>query len=145
MHTDQTEDLAQAIRGAGLRLTEPRLAVLRALGSHSHRDAAEVFAAVSAELPDTSVQAVYGVLSALTEAGLVRRIEPAGSTARYERRVDDNHHHIICSECGAIADVDCVIGAAPCLVPSDAHGFTVRSAEVNFWGVCPECQARASA
>ncbi|MFZ4843577.1 MULTISPECIES: Fur family transcriptional regulator [Mycetocola] len=135
-----TEELSDAIRGAGLRLTAPRLAVLRAVGEKSHVDAGTVFERVLADLPDTSVQAVYGVLSALTDAGLLRRIEPAGSPARYERRVDDNHHHIVCTRCGAINDVDCVVGHAPCLHPGNASGYTVQTAEVTFWGLCPACQ-----
>ncbi|UCR90310.1 Fur family transcriptional regulator [Mycetocola spongiae] len=139
--TTTDEMLSDAIRGAGLRLTAPRLEVLRALGDRSHVDAGTVFATVARTLPDTSVQAVYGVLSALTDAGLVRRIEPAGSPARYERRVDDNHHHVVCSRCGEIADVDCVVGQAPCLVPSNTAGYAVHTAEVTFWGICPECQA----
>lgn len=141
MITSTDEELSGAIRGAGLRLTAPRLQVLRAVGERAHIDAAAVFETVSRVLPDTSVQAVYGVLAALTDAGLIRRIEPAGSPARYERRIDDNHHHLVCSRCGAIADVDCVVGQAPCLSPHDSSGFSIHSAEITFWGLCPACLA----
>ncbi|SFO05090.1 Fur family transcriptional regulator [Mycetocola miduiensis] len=127
------------LRSAGLRATEQRVAVLRALESNPHADAQGVFDVVRSELPDTSLQAVYGVLSALTDAGLARRIEPAGSPARYELRVGDNHHHIVCSRCGAIGDVDCAVGAAPCLTPAETSGFTLTTAEVTYWGLCPDC------
>ncbi|WP_166880352.1 Fur family transcriptional regulator [Salinibacterium sp. ZJ450] len=139
------EVLTQSIRGAGLKVTAPRLAVMQALERSPHAAAEQLFAAVHEELPNTSLQAVYGVLGALADAGLIRRIQPAGSPALYERRVDDNHHHLICSGCGAVQDVDCVVGAAPCLTPSDAAGFTVHAAEVTFWGLCADCQAAASA
>ncbi|WP_423920086.1 Fur family transcriptional regulator [Frigoribacterium sp. 2-23] len=128
------------LRDVGLRVTGPRVAVLRALGSSSHLSADAIFARVSVELPGTSVQAVYGVLAALTGAGLLRRIEPAGSSALYERRIGDNHHHIVCSVCGNVADVDCVVGEAPCLTPSHDAGYLVQSAEVTFWGLCPTCR-----
>ncbi|MET0715415.1 MAG: Fur family transcriptional regulator [Mycetocola sp.] len=129
----------ELLRSAGLRATEQRVAVLRALESNPHADAQGVFDVVRSELPDTSLQAVYGVLSALTDAGLARRIEPAGSPARYELRVGDNHHHIVCSRCGAIGDVDCAVGAAPCLTPAETSGFTLTTAEVTYWGLCPDC------
>ncbi|RLP76031.1 transcriptional repressor [Mycetocola tolaasinivorans] len=145
MTTATPEALADAIRGAGLRLTAPRLAVMRAVGEKSHVDAGTVFDRVVTDLPDTSLQAVYGVLSALTDAGLLRRIEPAGSPARYERRVDDNHHHIVCTRCGAIADVDCVVGHAPCMIPGETSGFSVHTAEVTFWGLCSACQIAVAA
>lgn len=133
--------LADAIRASGLKVTAPRLAVLRALTDSPHASADRVFSAVRTELPGTSLQAVYGVLGAFEAAGLVRRLEPAGSAALFERRVGDNHHHIVCTRCGAVRDVDCALGAAPCLVPSDSWGFAVHSAEVTFWGLCPDCQA----
>jgi Fur family ferric uptake transcriptional regulator len=132
--------LAESIRDVGLKVTAVRLAVLRALGGAPHSDAERLFRAVHAELPGTSLQAVYGVLTAFTAAGLVRRIEPAGSAARYERRVGDNHHHVVCTDCGAVGDVDCLVGEAPCLSPSDTGGFVVQSAEVTFWGLCAACQ-----
>ncbi|QGQ19569.1 transcriptional repressor [Cellulomonas sp. JZ18] len=128
------------LRERGLRVTAPRLAVLDALGGHGHLDADEVLRRVRTTLPTVSVQAVYDVLHALTGAGLLRRIEPAGHPARYERRVGDNHHHVVCRGCGAVDDVDCVVGHAPCLVPSSTSGFAVESAEVTFWGLCPACR-----
>ena len=132
---------ADTLQAAGLRATAGRLAVLGALDASPHADAERVFRAVLAELPTTSIQSVHNILADLTAAGLLRRIEPAGSAARYERRIDDNHHHLVCTSCGAVADVDCVVGHAPCLVPSSTAGFAVQSAEVTFWGLCPECQA----
>ena len=135
-----TDQLTESIRGAGLKVTEPRLAVLKALYEKPHADADTVFTVVKGELPGTSLQAVYGVLAALTTAGLLRKIEPAGSSARYERRTGDNHHHLVCTECSAIQDVDCVVGEAPCLTPSQSGGYAVHTAEVTFWGLCPTCQ-----
>lgn len=139
-----TELLRQSIRASGLKVTAPRVAVLQALQHMPHSSADKVFARVRAELPGTSTQAVYGVLGAFTEAGLVRRFDPAGSPALFECRVGDNHHHLVCISCGAIRDVDCVIGAAPCLVPSDAQGFTVFAAEVTFNGLCEQCRTAPS-
>lgn len=135
--------LAHALRDVGLKVTAPRVAVLGALARHAHADADAVFRAVRSELPSTSLQAVYGVLGALAEAGLVRRIEPAGSPALYERRVGDNHHHLVCRDCGRVEDVDCVVGESACLTPSDTHGFRVAEAEVTFWGRCPACTEAA--
>jgi len=133
--------LGDSIRRSGLKVTAPRLAVLRALDDSPHTSAERLFALVRTELPGTSLQAVYGVLAAFTSAGLTRRIEPSGSPALYERRVGDNHHHVICSRCAAVRDVDCAVGEAPCLEPNDAAGFVVHAAEVTFWGLCPDCQA----
>ncbi|TYB66729.1 transcriptional repressor [Nonomuraea sp. PA05] len=138
-------DLEAQLRSVSLRVTRPRLAVLAALRDHAHIDTDTVIALVRAELPRVSHQAVYDVLRALTSAGLVRRIEPAGATARYESRVGDNHHHVVCRSCGAIADVDCTVGHAPCLTPSDDQGFLVDEAEVVFWGTCPDCANRRGA
>jgi Fur family ferric uptake transcriptional regulator len=135
-----TDELTGLLHGVGLRVTAQRLAVLLALETRRHADADEIFEAVRPTLPGTSVQAVYGVLGALHTAGLVRRIEPAGSTARYERRIDDNHHHLVCERCNRVEDVDCVVGAAPCLTPSNTSGFEIHSAEITFWGLCTECQ-----
>ncbi len=135
--------LDSALRGAGLKATAGRVAVLGALDSMAHTDAERVYRTVSAVLPTTSIQSVHNILADLTAAGLVRRIEPAGSAALYERRIGDNHHHIVCTACGAVADVDCVVGEAPCLTPSSAGGFTVQTAEVTFWGLCPSCQKAA--
>ena len=136
-----TADYEQLLRGADLRVTRPRLAALAAVHDHPHADTGSLIEVVRADLGEVSSQAVYDVLGALTDAGLVRRIEPAGSVARYESRVDDNHHHVICRGCGAIADVDCAVGETPCLTASDAHGFTIDEAEVIYWGRCPECAA----
>lgn len=136
-----TEDGAEALRAHGLRVTEPRLAVLRTFQSGQHLEAKAILARVSAELPRTSLQAVYGVLTALTDAGVLRRIEPAGSAALYERRVGDNHHHVVCRECRSVEDIDCVVGAVPCLEPETTAGFQIESAEVTFWGLCPRCAA----
>lgn len=129
----------ELLRGAGLRVTGVRLAVLRALDGHEHSTADDVVRAVRADLGTASVQAVYDSLHALSTAGLLRRMEPAGHPARYERRVGDNHHHIVCRGCGLVADVDCTVGHSPCLTPSDTHGFAVDLAEVTFWGTCPRC------
>jgi Fur family ferric uptake transcriptional regulator len=129
------------LRRAHLRVTRPRLAVLAAVCAHPHADTDSIIGAVRTELPAVSHQAVYDVLRALTAAGLVRRIQPSGSVARYESRVADNHHHVVCRSCGAIADVDCAVGATPCLTASDDHGFWIDEAEVIYWGVCPECVA----
>lgn len=129
------------LRDASLRVTRPRLAVLSALGEHPHIDTDAVITLVRAELGAVSHQAVYDVLRALTDAGLVRRIQPAGSVARYEVGTHDNHHHVVCRSCGAIADVECAVGHAPCLTASDDHGFVVDEAEVVFWGTCPDCTA----
>lgn len=133
----------EALRAVGLRATAPRLAVLAALRDRPHADTDTVIQAVRAQLGTVSAQAVYNVLAAFTSAGLVRRIEPAGSVARYEVRVGDNHHHVVCRSCGAVADVDCAVGRRPCLTPSDTHGYLVDEAEVTYWGRCPACQGAA--
>lgn len=135
------ELLAQRLRGASLKVTAPRIAVLGLLEGKGHLDAETVFATVSEDLPKTSIQAVYGVLAALVTAGLVRKIEPAGSAALYEARVGDNHHHMVCLNCHRVEDVDCAVGESPCLTPSELHGFAVKTAEVTYWGVCASCQA----
>ena len=137
---ESPETFRAQIQEAGLKVTAPRLAVMAALAVNPHADAETVFTMVARELPSTSIQAVYGVLGAFTEAGLVRRIEPAGSSALYERRIDDNHHHLICTSCRSVIDVDCATGEAPCLAPAHTHGFAVAEAEVTFWGLCPQCQ-----
>ena len=134
-----TAALEQILRGARLRVTAPRLAVLAAVHAHPHADTDSVIGAVRTEIPAVSHQAVYDVLRALTAAGLVRRIQPSGSVARYEARVGDNHHHVVCRSCGTIADVDCAVGVRPCLDASDTHGFVVDEAEVTYWGLCPGC------
>lgn len=132
-------DYAALLRGAELRVTRPRVAVLEAVHARPHADTETIFGAVRTVLDGVSRQAVYDVLHAVTAVGLVRRIQPAGSVARYESRVGDNHHHVICRSCGAIADVDCAVGEAPCLTASDDNGFLVEEAEVIYWGLCPDC------
>jgi Fe2+ or Zn2+ uptake regulation protein len=146
-----TPDYAERLRLADLRVTRPRVAVLGAVCEHPHADTETIFDSVRTALPEVSRQTVYDVLAALTTVGLIRRIQPAGSVARYESRVGDNHHHVVCRSCGGIADVDCAIGGAPCLTPFDGaspqddpqdgplDGFTIDEAEVIYWGRCPEC------
>ena len=131
------------LRSAGLRVTAGRVALLDAIDERPHSDAETLCRMVQGQVPSISVQSVHNVLHDLTEVGLLRRIEPAGSPARYERRLGDNHHHVVCTGCGTIADVDCVHGEAPCLAPSDTSGFTIHTAEVTFWGTCPGCSAAA--
>ncbi|MGV9765610.1 Fur family transcriptional regulator [Micromonospora tulbaghiae] len=135
----------ELLRSRGLRVTRPRLAVLDVLSAGGHLEVDEITRRVRRRIDSVSTQAVYDVLGALSRAGLSRRIEPAGSPARYEARVGDNHHHVVCRGCGEIADVDCAVGSAPCLDPNVAHGFELDEAEVTFWGLCPACQRRRSA
>lgn len=132
--------VADLLRSGGLRVTKQRVAVMRAVGSAHHLDADTICRMVREELGHVSTQAVYDVLHALTERGLIRCIEPAGSPARYDRRVGDNHHHLVCRSCGAVVDVDCSVGHAPCLEPAQTAGFVVDEAEVIYWGLCPDCQ-----
>ncbi|WP_291378628.1 Fur family transcriptional regulator [Demequina sp.] len=136
-------DAASLLRGAGLRVTKPRTAVIVALAATPHASADDVFQAIAIALPGTSRQAVYNVLGDLADNGLAQRIEPAGSPARYELRVGDNHHHIVCTSCGAVADVDCAVGHAPCLTPHHTAGFVIDEAEVTYWGTCADCQQLA--
>ncbi len=133
------------LRGAALRVTRPRVAVLSAVHDHPHADTDSIISVVRENLGEVSHQAVYDVLRALTDAGLLRRIQPLGSVARYEARVRDNHHHVVCRSCGAIADVDCAVGDAPCLTAADDSGYEIDEAEVIYWGRCPECVAATSA
>ena len=133
-------ELAERLRAHGLRVTGPRLAVLGVASERPHLDADGIADIVRPRLGAISTQAIYDNLHVLVGAGLLRRIEPAGGAARYEARVGDNHHHIVCRSCGATCDVDCAVGLAPCLTASDTHGFTVDEAEVTFWGTCPQCQ-----
>lgn len=133
-----TPDVEQLLRGADLRVTAPRRAVLAAVHDHPHADT-ETLMACTRERLDVSHQAVYDVLRVLTDAGLVRRLQPAGSVARYEARVGDNHHHVVCRLCGAVGDVDCAVGETPCLTASDDSGFVIDEAEVLYWGRCPSC------
>lgn len=136
----QAMDAEASLRDARLRVTAPRLAVLKALDGNPHSEAKSVLHRVLGELPSTSLQAVYNVLADLTVAGLVRKIEPAGQPGLYELRVGDNHHHLVCTTCGTVVDVDCAVGHAPCLTPQHASGFAVDEAEVTFWGTCADCQ-----
>ncbi|NPC96337.1 transcriptional repressor [Nocardioides sp. zg-DK7169] len=132
------------LREARLRVTKPRVAVLDAVHDLPHADTETIYGAVRDRLGEVSQQAVYDVLRVLTESGLVRRIQPQGTVARYESRVADNHHHLVCRTCGVIVDVDCAVGAAPCLTASDDHGFSIDEAEVVYWGQCPSCSTTRS-
>ncbi|MEW2296346.1 Fur family transcriptional regulator [Streptomyces sp. NPDC006743] len=135
---------AEELRGAGLRVTAARVALLETVRAGDHLGVADLASGVRGRVGHISLQAVYEALHALTAAGLVRRIEPAGSPARYEGRVGDNHHHVVCRSCGAVADVDCARGEAPCLTASAAHGFSIEEAEVVYWGQCPACSTAPS-
>lgn len=140
--TPARPSLQELLRTRGLRVTRPRLAVLEVLEEGGHFDVEQIANRVRARLDSVSTQAIYDVLNALARVGLARRIEPAGSPALYERRSGDNHHHVVCRGCGAIADIDCVVGRAPCLDPSSPPtGFVIDEAEVTFWGLCATCQA----
>ncbi|HEX5254182.1 MAG TPA: Fur family transcriptional regulator [Mycobacterium sp.] len=143
-----TADYADRLRMADLRVTRPRVAVLEVVDANPHADTDTIFSAVRVGLPDVSRQAVYDVLNALTTVGLVRRIQPLGMVARYESRVGDNHHHVVCRSCGIIADIDCAVGDAPCLTPSDddnvLDGFVLDEAEVIYWGLCADCSTTGS-
>jgi Fe2+ or Zn2+ uptake regulation protein len=132
-------DFQQMLRGVALRVTRPRVAVLTAVHAHPHADTDSIIGAVRRDLPEVSHQAVYDSLHTLTAVGLVRRIQPSGSVARYESRVGDNHHHVVCRSCGVIADVDCAVGEAPCLIASDDRDFSIDEAEVIYWGLCSRC------
>ncbi|MFD3596484.1 Fur family transcriptional regulator [Nocardia sp. NPDC058640] len=139
-----TSDFERMLRTASLRVTAPRLAVLTAVHQHPHADTDTILGQVRASLGAVSQQAVYDVLRALTSAGLLRRIQPMGTVARYETRVRDNHHHLVCRSCGVIVDVECSVGDAPCLTAPDDNGFVVDEAEVIYWGRCPECTTSSS-
>jgi Fe2+ or Zn2+ uptake regulation protein len=139
-HSRPHNDGSAMLRSVGLRVTKPRLAVLRALEEQPHAGADVVIGTVRQSLP-VSTQAVYDVLNALAAHGLLRRIQPAGSVARYELRTGDNHHHVVCRSCGVVADVDCAVGEAPCLTASTDDGFTIDEAEVIYWGLCSDCSA----
>ncbi len=133
-----------SLRAANLRVTRPRLAVLSAVRAQPHADTDALIGAVRRDLGEVSHQAVYDVLRVLTAAGLVRRIQPSGSVARYEPQADDNHHHLVCRSCALIVDVECAAGHAPCLTSTDDHGFTIDEAEVVYWGLCPSCSSSTS-
>lgn len=134
---------AATLKDAGLRITAPRLAALSTVDEHPHADVETIAAGVRTRIGSVSTQAVYDVLRALTGAGLLRRIEPAGSPALFESRVGDNHHHVICRSCGTVGDVACAVGSAPCLEPADTNGFAIDEAEITYWGLCPGCQRGA--
>lgn len=134
---------AEQLRAVGLRVTAPRVATLDWLAEHPHATAEQVADGVRARLGSVSTQAIYDVLHACTQTGLLRRIEPAGSPARFETRVKDDHHHLVCRSCGRTEDVDQTVGASPCLEPSTAAGFVIDEAEVVFWGLCPDCATTA--
>jgi Fur family ferric uptake transcriptional regulator len=135
---------AEELRGAGLRVTAARVALLETVRDGEHLEAETIAVRVRERVGHISLQAVYEALHALTAAGLIRRIEPAGSPARFEGRIGDNHHHVVCRSCGVVADVDCAVGEAPCLTASDDSGFLIDEAEVVYWGLCPDCLARQS-
>ncbi|MFJ1654474.1 Fur family transcriptional regulator [Streptomyces sp. NPDC088337] len=140
----RTEATAGELRAAGLRVTAARVALLETVRAGDHLDAEAIASGVRERVGHVSLQAVYEALRALTAAGLVRRIEPSGSPARFEGRVGDNHHHVVCRSCGAVADVDCAVGDAPCLAASEDHGFSIHEAEVIYWGLCPACSTSGS-
>ena len=144
MTASRVPTTAEVLRGAGLRVTAARVALLDTVREGDHLGVEAITAGVRDRVGHVSLQAVYEALHALTAAGLVRRIEPAGSPALFERRVGDNHHHIVCRSCGVVADVDCAVGEAPCLTASDDHGFSIDEAEVVYWGLCPGCSTSDS-
>ncbi len=144
MTASQTPAPAEELRGAGLRVTAARVALLETVRAGDHLGVEAIASGVRDRIGHISLQAVYDALHALTGAGLLRRIEPAGGQPRFERRVGDNHHHIVCRSCGAVADVDCAVGEAPCLTPSDERGFSIDEAEVIYWGLCPDCSTARS-
>ena len=144
MAASQTPAPAEELRGAGLRVTAARVALLEIVRAGDHLGVEAIASGVRDRIGHISLQAVYDALHALTAAGLLRRIEPAGGQPRFERRVGDNHHHIVCRSCGSVADVDCAVGDAPCLTPSDEHGFSIDEAEVIYWGLCPDCSTARS-
>jgi Fur family transcriptional regulator, stress-responsive regulator len=135
---------AEELRGAGLRVTAARVALLETVRDGDHLGVEAITSGVRGRIGHVSLQAVYDALHALTAAGLVRRIEPAGSPARFEGRVSDNHHHVVCRSCGSVADVDCAVGEAPCLTASDDHDFAIDEAQVIYWGLCPDCSTAGS-
>jgi Fur family ferric uptake transcriptional regulator len=144
MTASQNASTADELRGVGLRITAARVALLEAVRAGDHLGADELASGVRARVGHISLQAVYDALHALTAAGLIRRIEPAGSPARFEGRVGDNHHHLVCRSCGVVVDVDCAVGEVPCLTAADDHGFSIDEAEVVYWGLCPACSASRS-
>ena len=144
MTASRSPATAEELRGAGLRVTAARVALLETVRDGDHLGVEAIASEVRDRIGHISLQAVYDALYALTGAGLIRRLEPAGSAARFEGRVGDNHHHVVCRSCGVVADVDCAVGEAPCLTASDDHGFSVSEAEVIYWGLCPDCSTARS-
>ena len=144
MTASQAPATAEELRGAGLRVTAVRVALLETVRNGDHLGVDAIAAGVRGRVGHVSLQAVYDALHALTATGLIRRLEPAGSPARFEGRVGDNHHHVVCRSCGVLADVDCAVGEAPCLTASDDHGYTIGEAEVIYWGLCPTCSTAGS-
>jgi Fe2+ or Zn2+ uptake regulation protein len=144
MTASQPPSTAAELRGAGLRVTAARVALLETVREGDHLGVEAIASGVRDRVGHVSLQAVYEALHALTDAGLIRRIEPAGSPARFEGRIGDNHHHLVCRSCGVVVDVDCAVGDAPCLTASDDRGFSVDEAEVVYWGLCPDCSAARS-
>ena len=144
MTASQTPTIAEELRGAGLRVTAARVALLETVRDGDHLGVEAVASGVRGRIGHISLQAVYDALHALTAAGLIRRIEPAGGPARFEGRVGDNHHHVVCRSCGVVADVDCAVGEAPCLTASDDRGFSIGEAEVVYWGLCRDCSTARS-
>ncbi|MGO2069460.1 Fur family transcriptional regulator [Glutamicibacter arilaitensis] len=132
--------IEQVLKAASMRVTQPRVAVLAAVAAHPHADTETIISAVHGDHPHVSHQAVYDSLKLFTKLGVIRQIQPQGHIARYETRVGDNHHHVVCRQCGNLADVDCAVGEAPCLHASDHFGFIIDEAEVIYWGICPQCQ-----
>jgi Fur family ferric uptake transcriptional regulator len=145
MTASRTPTTAQELRGAGLRVTAARVALLETVRHGDHLGVEAIASGVRDRVGHISLQAVYDALHALTAVGLIRRIEPANSPARFEGRIGDNHHHVVCRSCGVVADVDCAVDEVPCLTASDAHGFLIDEAEVIYWGLCPDCSAAAAA
>jgi Fur family transcriptional regulator, stress-responsive regulator len=142
MTAPQPPSAAVELRGAGLRVTAARVALLETVRTGDHLGIEAIADGIRMRVGHVSLQAVYEALHALTSAGLIRRLEPAGGSVRFEGRVGDNHHHVICRSCGTVADVDCAVGEVPCLTPADDHGFEIDEAEVIYWGLCPGCSAR---
>lgn len=140
-----SEGIEKVLRDASMRVTRPRVAVLAAVTAHPHADTESIIDAVREVHPTISHQAVYDSLKLLTNLGLLRQIQPHGHIARYETRVGDNHHHVVCRTCGSLADVDCAVGASPCLHASNDHGFSIDEAEVIYWGLCPDCKKAKTA
>ena len=144
MPVPQSPSTAEELRGVGLRVTAARVALLETVREGDHLGVEAIASGVRGRIGHISVQAVYDAHHALTAAGLIRRIEPAGRPPRFEGRVGDNHHYIVCRSCGVVTDVDCAVGEVPCLTASDDHGYSIDEAEVIYWGLCPDCSTAPS-